>query len=131
MYAASTLFQGMSMAKAAEVQSLNVNPVLSSEIQSPLGTWRKKPKTTTAKYLAVGKNVHSMRIQYQRAKAGLSHSNNRAFSQKQKQPPGTTQHTHSASFTVLGHTLTPEVVPFQVKRMSESGLVWVRSGKWP
>ncbi len=33
-----TLFQGMSMAKAAEVQSLNVNPLRSSEIQSPFGT---------------------------------------------------------------------------------------------
>ena len=31
---------------------------------------------------------------------------------------------------MLGRTLTPEVVPFQVKRMSDSGLVWMRSVPW-
>lgn len=33
-----TLFQGMSMANAAEVQSLKVRPLRSSDIQSPFGT---------------------------------------------------------------------------------------------
>lgn len=54
-----TLFQGMSIAKAAEVQSLNVNPVRSSEIQSPFGTWGKA--MTTKAPNTVGETHHVIR----------------------------------------------------------------------